>query len=82
VAKLELTNERRQLLADEALKGQSQRKQVHMKDGSGGSLPTLFSLGYSDGYSLEPATLEVGQRAAVRALTTLGAGCCIACQRS
>ncbi len=52
------------------------------KNGSGGSLPTLFCLGYSDGYSLERDTVEDRQRAAVRALTTLGAGCCIACQRS
>jgi hypothetical protein len=50
--------------------------------GSGGSQPTLSSTGYSDGYSLERATLEDGQSADVRALTTLGAGRCIACQRS
>ncbi len=50
--------------------------------GSEGSQPTLSSLDYSPGYSLERATLEDGQSAAVRALTTFGAGFCIASQRS
>ena len=50
--------------------------------GRGGSLPTLFCFDYSDGYSLKRAALEDGQRAADRALTTFGAGFCIACQRS
>jgi hypothetical protein len=50
--------------------------------GSGGSQPTLSSVGYRPGYSLERATLKGGQCAAVRALITFGAGCCIASQRS
>ena len=50
--------------------------------GSGGSQPTLSSAGDSPGYSLDRAVLKYGQSAAVRALTTFGAGCCIACQRS
>ena len=47
-----------------------------------GLLPTLSSVDYGAGYSLERATLNDGQSAAVGALTTFGAGCCIACQRS
>ena len=34
------------------------------------------------GHSLRPINLANGQDAIVRARTTFGAGCCIACQRS
>ncbi len=45
VAKLELTNERIQLLADEALKGQSQQKQLYIKMVAGaGFEPATFGL--------------------------------------
>lgn len=57
-------------------------KGAHSSFGSGGSLQTLSSTGHSAGYSFELTTLEDGQSAAVRALTTFGAGRCIACQRS
>jgi hypothetical protein len=73
-------NRRILVFCSEIKKGHVRGPSIHI--GSGGSLQTLSSNGYSAGYSCELATLEDGQSAAVCALTTLGAGCCIACQRS